>query len=233
MGEKPVVSFDNVSKMYKSGVSALNGVNLEINKGEFVYVVGVSGAGKSTLIKMLYMEEKPTEGDITIDGVSLESVKSNKVYEIRRKVGCVFQDFKLLPKKTVYENIAFVLEVIGEPKKDIREKVENVLEKMGMLDKKDKFPLELSGGQQQRVAIARALVNEPKILVADEPTGNLDPATGEDVFKELLRINEEEGTTIIMTTHNQQIVDKYKRRVVEIGEGRIVRDEREGEYTNE
>lgn len=230
-----MVEMRNVHKTYKSGkavVEALSGIDVAIEKGEFVYVIGPSGAGKSTFIKLMYREEKPTIGKVFVDGSDIGKMSNFKVPYFRREIGCVFQDFKLLPTLTVFENIAFVLEVTGTPKAEIKDRVDAVLEKMHILDKRDSFPLELSGGQQQRVAIARAIVNNPKILIADEPTGNLDPDTGNEIFQELMRINEE-GTTVIMTTHNKDIVNKFPKRVIVFDGGKIIGDIEEGEFVYE
>jgi cell division transport system ATP-binding protein len=230
--KKVMISLDNVHKEYPNGVHALKGITVEIAEGEFVYVIGPSGAGKSSFIKLMYREEKASRGVVRVNGKDLVKMKNSNIPILRRNIGCVFQDFKLLPKLTVFENIAFVLEVIGVPKKEIEERVVKVLAKMKLSDKKNNYPLELSGGQQQRVAIARAIVNNPKILIADEPTGNLDPETGSEIFQELMKINEE-GTTVIMTTHNRELVNSYKNRVIAIEDGKIVSDEVKGEYLYE
>lgn len=233
--KKKVIEMRDVHKTYKSGkksVDALKGISVTIQEGEFVYVIGPSGAGKSTFIKMMYREEKATSGTVMVDGKNLTKIKHSQIPYLRRDIGCVFQDFKLLPKLTVFENVAFVLEVIGMPREEITEKVTQVLEKMQILDKKDSYPLELSGGQQQRVAIARAIVNSPKILIADEPTGNLDPETGNEIFQELIRINAE-GTTVIMTTHNKDLVNNFQSRVIAIDSGLIASDESMGVYLYE
>lgn len=232
MSGNKIIEMKDVTKVYPNGVVALKDINVEINEGEFVYVIGPSGAGKSTFIKLIYREEKATKGFVKVNGKNLLKIRNRHIPYLRREIGCIFQDFKLLPKLTVFENVAFVLDVIGVPKKEIRERVEAVLDKMKILDKKDNFPHELSGGQQQRVAIARAIVNNPKILIADEPTGNLDPETGLEIFNEILNINNE-GTTVIMTTHNKDLVNTYRSRVIAIEEGKIVSDEREGEYLYE
>lgn len=237
MGEskKKVIEMRDVHKTYKSGkksVDALKGIDVTIHEGEFVYVIGPSGAGKSTFIKLMYREEKATSGTVMVDGKNLTKIKHSQIPYLRRDIGCVFQDFKLLPKLTVFENVAFVLEVIGMPREEIIEKVTGVLTKMQILDKKDSYPLELSGGQQQRVAIARAIVNSPKILIADEPTGNLDPETGNEIFQELIRINAE-GTTVIMTTHNKDLVNNFQSRVIAIDSGLIASDESMGVYLYE
>lgn len=219
----------DVWKTYPNGVMAVNGIDVEIQKGEFVFVVGPSGAGKSTFIKMIYREEKPTKGTIIIDGTNLAELKERHVPYLRRKIGVVFQDFKLLPKLTVYENVAFALEVIDEKQEDIKRKVMDVLELVKLKNKARAFPDELSGGEQQRVSIARSIVNKPTVVVADEPTGNLDPDTAWGIVDTFKEINDR-GTTVIMATHNKDIVNKTKKRVIAIDGGRIVRDELQGEY---
>lgn len=224
-----MIEMQDVYKTYPNGVVALNGVNVRIKQGEFVYVVGPSGAGKSTFIKMMYREEKPTSGKIMVNGVNLANIKDNKVPLLRRNIGVVFQDFKLLPKLNVYENVAFALEVIEESPKVIRKKVMEVLDLVGLKHKVRSYPNELSGGEQQRVSIARSIVNSPKIVIADEPTGNLDPETSWDIMQLFEKINDR-GTTIVMATHNKEIVNATRRRVIAIENGKIVRDEAKGEY---
>jgi cell division transport system ATP-binding protein len=224
-----MIEMQDVYKTYPNGVVALNGVSVRIKQGEFVYVVGPSGAGKSTFVKMMYREEKPTSGTIMINGVNLSKLKDSKVPLLRRHIGVVFQDFKLLPKLTVYENVAFALEVIEESPKVIRKKVMEVLELVGLKHKVRSYPDELSGGEQQRVSIARSIVNSPKIVIADEPTGNLDPETSWGIMELFEKINRR-GTTIVMATHNREIVNTIKRRVIAMENGRIVRDEAKGEY---
>jgi cell division transport system ATP-binding protein len=219
----------DVAKRYKGGIRALEGISLDIEKSEFVFIVGPSGSGKSTFIKLLTKEEEPSEGEIYVAGKNLASLPRWRVPYLRRNVGCVFQDFKLLPNKTVFENVAFALEVIGRPKALIRRQVPQILELVGLGEKLDRFPDELSGGEQQRVSIARAFVNRPLILVADEPTGNLDPATSVGIMRLLDRINRT-GTTVIMATHDHAIVDSMRRRVVELDAGQIVRDQSRGIY---
>lgn len=219
----------DVWKTYPNGVMAVNGIDFKLDKGDFAYVVGPSGAGKSTFIKMMYREEKPTKGYIVINGIDLTRLKERDVPKLRRKIGVVFQDFKLLPKLTVYENVAFALEVIEEKPDNIKRKVMDVLDLVKLKNKARMYPDELSGGEQQRVSIARSIVNSPSLVVADEPTGNLDPDTSweiMDIFEEINR----RGTTIIMATHNKEIVNTIKRRVIAIDGGRIVRDELQGEY---
>ena len=224
-----MIKLTNVTKIYKTGVRALNDVNLTIEPGEFVYVIGTTGAGKSTFIKLLYREEKPTSGKVEVVGQDVSKIKNSKVPYFRRNIGVVFQNFRLLPKKTVFENVAYAMEVIGEKPRHIKKRVAEVLELVGLKHKMRSFPNQLSGGEQQRVAIARAIVNNPKVLIADEPTGNLDPEISWEIMQVLERINLQ-GTTIIMATHNSTIVNNLRHRVVAIEEGRIVRDEEEGEY---
>ncbi|ADU31825.1 cell division ATP-binding protein FtsE [Evansella cellulosilytica] len=224
-----MITMNEVWKTYPNGVMAINGIDINIDKGEFVYVVGPSGAGKSTFIKMMYREEKPTRGDIIIDGKNLAKVKERQIPYIRRNMGVIFQDFKLLPSLSVYENVAFAMEVIEESKSNIRRRVMNVLEIVHLKNKARFYPDELSGGEQQRVAIARAIVNSPSVLIADEPTGNLDPETSWEIMDILEDINNR-GTTIVMATHNKEIVNTIRKRVIAIEGGRIARDEMKGEY---
>ena len=219
----------NVYKEYPNGMKAVNGLTVKIKQGEFVYVVGPSGAGKSTFIKMMYREEKPTTGSINVNGLVIESLAERDVPYFRRQLGVIFQDFKLLPKLTVYENVAFALEVIEEERDVIRERVMEVLGLVGLDDRAEALPSELSGGEQQRIAIARAIVNRPKVVIADEPTGNLDMDTAMDIMNIFKRINDR-GTTIIMATHNADIVNTIRHRVIAIEDGKIVRDEIEGGY---
>ncbi|MFD1361672.1 cell division ATP-binding protein FtsE [Lentibacillus salinarum] len=224
-----MINMKNVYKTYANGVTALNGINVDIDQGEFVYVVGPSGAGKSTFIRLIYREVKPTEGTVIINDTDLKTLKESKVPYLRRDVGVVFQDFKLLPKLTVYENIAFALEVIEESPRNIRKRVMDVLDLVGLKNKARFIPDELSGGEQQRVSIARAIVNNPKIAIADEPTGNLDPDTSWEIMRIFKAINDR-GTTIIMATHSKEIVNTAKKRVIAIEDGLIVRDEHRGDY---
>ncbi|MCM3740215.1 cell division ATP-binding protein FtsE [Oceanobacillus luteolus] len=224
-----MILMEDVYKTYPNGVAALNGISVEIKQGEFVYIVGQSGAGKSTFIKLMYREEKPTSGKIIINDIELDKMKEKRVPFLRRDIGVVFQDFKLLPKLTVYENIAYALEVIEESPKSIRTRVLEVLDEVGLKNKARFLPAELSGGEQQRVSIARAIVNRPRIVIADEPTGNLDPDTSWEIMKTFEEINER-GTTIIMATHSKDIVNTLKNRVIAIENGVIVRDEQRGEY---
>jgi len=226
------IEIKNVEKTYKTGVTAIHNLNLEIQKGQFVFIIGSTGCGKSTLIKMLYREEKPNKGSIMIGGINVSKLKNRKVYKIRRKIAVVFQDFKLLNKSTVYENVAFALEIFGLPKSEIHGKVLKALELVGLKNKAKSYPNQLSGGEQQRVAIARAIVNEPKLLICDEPTGNLDENTSMEIMKVIDEINKM-GTTVIMVTHDTEIVNKMKKRVILLDSGRIVKDYKEGEYKHE
>ncbi len=219
----------DVFKKYPNGVMAVNGINVKIDQGEFVYVVGPSGAGKSTFIKMMYREEKPTKGSIIINGIDLAKLKEKKVPLLRRNIGVVFQDFKLLPRLSVYENVAFALEVIEENPKNIKKRVMDVLDLVRLKHKARFLPDELSGGEQQRVSIARSIVNSPGALIADEPTGNLDPETSWEIMNIFEEINFR-GTTIVMATHNREIVNTIKRRVIAIEGGKIARDEVRGDY---
>jgi cell division transport system ATP-binding protein len=224
-----MIRFDNVTKVYKGDVVALRDVSLEIAKGEFVFLVGPSGSGKSTFLRLLLRDEVSTEGRILVAGRDIGRLGSWKVPQLRRNIGCVFQDFKLLPNKTVYENVAFALEVIGRPKSIVGSQVPQILDLVGLSKKASNFPTELSGGEQQRVSIARAFVNRPLILLADEPTGNLDPATTVGIMRLLDRINRT-GTTVVMATHDQRIVDAMRRRVLELDHGSLVRDQARGVY---
>lgn len=219
----------NVYKKYPNGVVASNGINIEIDRGEFVYVVGPSGAGKSTFIKMMYREEVPTSGDIFFKNTNLAKLRQKQVPYFRRRIGVVFQDFKLLPMLNVYENVAFALEVIEESPGNIRKKVNEVLGLVGLTQKARMFPAELSGGEQQRVSIARSIVNKPEVVIADEPTGNLDPDTSWEIMKILEQINSR-GTTVIMATHNKEVVNAIRHRVIAIEGGIITRDEIGGDY---
>lgn len=224
------IEIKNCSKVYKNGVTALANINLSIKKGEFVFIIGPTASGKSTLIKMLYREERPTEGEVYVGGINVGKLRNGKVYKLRRKLGVVFQDFKLLPKLTVYENVAFPLETQGFKASEIKPKVMMALELVGLKEKVKSMPKELSGGEMQRVCIARAIVNEPKVLICDEPTGNLDPETSKDIMKTINRINKELGTTVVMATHDKDIVNRMKKRVITIEDGVKVSDVERGEY---
>ncbi|TSB48326.1 cell division ATP-binding protein FtsE [Alkalicoccobacillus porphyridii] len=224
-----MIELKDVWKVYPNNVKAINGMTLKIEKGEFVYIVGPSGAGKSTFIRLLYREEKATKGDVIIDTTKLNAIKERHVPKLRRRIGVIFQDFKLLPTLTVFENVAFALEVIEEPSTSIKRRVMEVLDIVKLKGKAKFLPDELSGGEQQRVAIARAIVNRPEVLIADEPTGNLDPDTAWGIMDILDDISHR-GTTIIMATHNKSIVNTLKRRVIAIESGRVVRDELRGNY---
>ncbi|SHM95905.1 cell division ATP-binding protein FtsE [Gracilibacillus kekensis] len=224
-----MIEMQDVYMTYPNGVVALNGVNVTIEQGEFVYIVGPSGAGKSTFTKMLFRETVPTDGTVQVNNKDLIKLKWKEVPYFRRNIGVVYQDFRLLPKLTVYENIAFALEVIEETPKNIRKRVMSVLDQVGLKNKARFIPDELSGGEQQRVAIARAMVNRPALLIADEPTGNLDPDTSWEIMSILEEINAS-GTTILMATHSKEIVNTVKKRVIAMEDGRIVRDEHRGEY---
>ena len=231
-GEFILIEYKDVVKEYPNNTLASDHISLKINDGEFVYVVGPSGAGKSTFIKMMYHEEVPTSGHIQVNDHSLEKMKNSEVPRLRRELGIVFQDFKLLPRLTVFENVAYALQVIEKTPTEVKERVDRVLTLVGLEDKKDNFPDELSGGEQQRVAIARAIANKPSILIADEPTGNLDPETARGIMDILEKINQEK-TTVVMATHNSFIVNEYKHRVIEIADGKIIRDQEEGDYIDE
>lgn len=224
-----MIKFINVSKEYQNGVKALSKINLEIGKGEFVFLVGSSGAGKSTLIKLLLKEEELSEGKIYLQDLDITKVPNRRVPYIRRHIGVVFQDFRLLPNKTVYENVAFAMEIIGAHPKEIRRRVPIVLSMVDLSRKASSFPDQLSGGEQQRVSIARSIVNNPPVLIADEPTGNLDPETAWEIMKALIDINAR-GTTILMATHAKDIVDNMRKRVLALDDGRVVRDEQKGGY---
>ncbi len=225
-----MIKFENVTKVYsKADRPALDNISLEVEKGEFVFLVGLSGSGKSTFLRLVLREQKPTSGKIHVAGKDLTTLSNWKVPELRRQVGTVFQDFRLLPNKTVSENVAFTLHVLGFSRKEIAREVPEVLELVGLEDKGDRKPGELSGGEQQRVAIARAYVSNPAILIADEPTGNLDPATSVGIMKLLDRINRE-GTTVVMATHDAGIVDQMRKRVIELDAGHVIRDQARGVY---
>jgi cell division transport system ATP-binding protein len=225
-----VIRLQRITKVYPAGARpALDGIDIDIEKGEFVFLIGQSGSGKSTVLRMLMREELPTSGIVTVDGRNVGRLPNRKVPDLRRKIGCVFQDFRLLPKKNVYENVAFALEVINKSPKAIRRTVPEVLELVGLEGKAQRMPNELSGGEQQRVAIARAFVNRPLVLLADEPTGNLDPDTSQGIMSLLERINRT-GTTVVMATHDNNIVDAMRRRVIELEFGKVIRDQSRGVY---
>ncbi len=224
-----MIEMQDVWKEYSNGVNALSGVSVRIPQGEFVYVVGPSGAGKSTFIKLMYREERPTKGHIFVGGFNIEKLRERQIPIMRRHIGVVFQDYKLLQKLTVTENIAFALEVIETSRRTIQKRVAEVIELVGLKEKANMLPRELSGGEQQRVAVARALVNKPNVVVADEPTGNLDPENSWAILKLFERVNDQ-GTTIVMATHNRELVNAYKKRVIAIEGGRIIRDQERGEY---
>lgn len=224
-----VIRFENVSKTYKNGTPALTNISLDIEKGEFVFLVGASGSGKTTFLRLLLREELPDRGRILEAGRDIGTLPKWRVPYLRRNIGCVFQDFRLLPNKTVFENVAFALEVIGRPRSTVESQVPQILELVGLGGKSDNLPNELSGGEQQRVAVARAFVNRPLILLADEPTGNLDPSNSESIMALLERINRT-GTTVVMATHDKALVDRMRRRVVELDRGELIRDQVRGVY---
>ncbi|NLC96806.1 MAG: cell division ATP-binding protein FtsE [Erysipelotrichaceae bacterium] len=225
-----MIELNQASKRYKNGVNALNDINLKIDQGEFVYIIGPTGSGKSTLIKLLDGEEIPSKGTVNVVGINVGKLRHSKVPLYRRNIGVVFQDFRLLPRKTVFENISYALEVIGMRKNSTRLRVREVMNLVGLDDKGNSFPSELSGGQQQRVAIARAIANKPKVLIADEPTGNLDPAMSDEIMSLLEKINREEKTTILMVTHDLPLVNKHKKRTIVLEDGHIVADLQQGGY---
>jgi cell division transport system ATP-binding protein len=228
----PMVVFENVTKIYEPDVAALRDVSFAIDKGEFVFVVGASGSGKTTVVRLVLKELEPTSGKIIVGGRDLGRLKRSKVPLLRRNVGCVFQDFKLLPNRTAAENVAYALKVQGESSTGVRRKVPEVLNLVGLAHKMSSYPDELSGGEQQRVSIARAFVNHPPLLICDEPTGNLDPDTSVGIMQLLYRINRS-GTTILMVTHDREMVDKMRKRVIALEDGKLARDERRGGYTSE
>ncbi len=225
----PLIEFENVSKIYGDNSVALHDINLAIEPKEFISIVGRSGAGKSTLLKLLIAEERPTSGKIVFDTHEVTRMRRGKLPYLRRKIGMVFQDYRLLPQKTAYENVAFAMEVVGRSRREIEEDVYQVLDLVGLKDKMQNFPRELSGGEQQRVALARALIHRPDVIIADEPTGNLDPINTWDIIKLLVKINEL-GTTVILATHAKDIIDALERRVVTLSDGTVVRDDAEGRY---
>ncbi|WP_338026215.1 cell division ATP-binding protein FtsE [Cohnella algarum] len=224
-----MIEMHDISKTYSDGTIALEGINVVIDRNEFVYIVGPSGAGKSTFMKLIYREEVPTKGQLFVNGFNIGKLKQRKIPYIRRNIGVIFQDYRLLPKLTAFENVAFAMEVIEAPKRSIRRRTMEVLDLVGLKHKAGSLPAQLSGGEQQRIAIARAIVNNPAVIVADEPTGNLDPETSWGIMKLLEEINFR-GTTIVMATHNKEIVNSLRKRVIAIERGTIVRDEQRGEY---
>ncbi len=227
-----MIVFESVTKNYDGDVVGMQDASFHIEKGEFVFLVGPSGSGKSTLIKLVLKELEPTQGRILVAGRNLQTLRRSKVPLLRRNIGCVFQDFKLLPNKTVFENVAYALEVVGEHHRSIRRKVPEILNLVGLADKTDSLPHEISGGEQQRVSVARAFVNHPPLLLADEPTGNIDPETSIGIMQLLMRINRT-GTTVVIATHDRDMVDRLRRRVIALDGGRLVRDERRGVYDSE
>lgn len=228
-----MVELNSVSKKYPNGVNALNDITMQIHDGEFVYVIGATGSGKSTLIKIINSEEVPTSGEAFVFGTNVGALRHRQVPKYRRNIGVVFQDFRLLPTKTIFENVYFALEVIGMPSREARARVREVLRLTDIADKANSFPSELSGGQQQRAAIARAIANRPKLLIADEPTGNLDPEMSREIMYLLERINDEEGTTIIMVTHDNNIVNSFKKRTIILNSGYVASDMEKGGYLDE
>ncbi|MEL1133619.1 cell division ATP-binding protein FtsE [Desulfitobacterium sp. THU1] len=224
-----MIQLTNVSKIYPNGSRALVDISLKIDNGEFVFLVGPSGAGKSTLIRLLYREELPTRGQVTMNGRSMIRLRDREVPQLRRTVGVIFQDFRLLPNKTAFENVAFALEVIGVGRREVKNRTKKALELVGLANKENCFPHQLSGGEQQRVSVARAIVNNPALLVADEPTGNLDPETAWGIMELLYNINRR-GTTIVMATHAREIVDQMQKRVIAIEDGKVARDQKQGAY---
>ncbi|MFV0479923.1 MAG: cell division ATP-binding protein FtsE [Anaerorhabdus sp.] len=227
-----MIQLSNVSKTYKNGVNALYNVNLEIKQGEFVYIIGPTGSGKSTLIKLLDGEEIPSKGDVSVVGINVGKLKHSRVPLYRRNIGVVFQDFRLLEAKTIFENVSYALEVIDMNKTTTRKRVREVLRLVGLSDKGNSFPSELSGGQQQRVAIARAIANKPRVLIADEPTGNLDPGKSSEIMMLLEKINREEDTTIVMVTHDDALVNEFRKRTIVLEDGHIAADLDEGGYAH-
>ncbi|SHE82626.1 MULTISPECIES: cell division ATP-binding protein FtsE [Caloramator] len=224
-----MIELKNVSKVYKNNHIALSNVNFKVQKGEFVFLVGPSGAGKSTILKLLMKEIEPTSGDIVVNNVNITNLKRKEIPYYRRSIGVVFQDFRLLPDKTVYENVEFAMQIVEASHKDIKKRVPQVLDMVGLYSKQKNYPHQLSGGEQQRVAIARAIVNNPKLLICDEPTGNLDPDTAQEIMSLINDINKS-GTTVLMVTHAKDLVDRMKKRVIAIEKGVIVRDQQRGVY---
>ncbi len=224
-----MIRFENVTKIYKGDFPALEDINLEFKEGEFVSIVGQSGAGKSTLLKLIYAEEKPTSGTVFFDEKPLDSISGRKLPSHRREIGMVFQDFKLLPRKTAFENVAYALEVAGASNDEISENVSQILDIVGLGDKVEKYPNQLSGGEQQRVALARALIHRPRIIIADEPTGNLDPVSSWEIIQLIMKINEL-GTTVLLASHDKYVIDKLNRRVIVLDGGKIIGDYPKGKY---
>lgn len=224
-----LIEVKHVYKQYKNGVTALSDINVSISKGDFVFVIGSTASGKSTFIKLLYRQEKPSKGEVFVGGINVAKLRNRKVYKLRRRIGIVFQDYKLLQNMTVYENVAFALQIYGLKEKEVRKRVMTALEKVGLKEKFKSLPDQLSGGEQQRVSIARAIVNKPKILICDEPTGNLDPKTSMEIMDIINKINED-GTTIIMATHDKDIVNKFRKRVIAINKGILTSDKENGGY---
>lgn len=224
-----LIQFKNVSKKYSKGIDALNDVSFTIEDGEFVFLIGPSGAGKTTIIKLLLKEEEPTSGKVILNGQDISYLRARRIPAIRRNIGVVFQDFRLLEDRNVYKNVKFALDILGVSKKESKKSIKRVLDLVNLSHREKSYPLQLSGGEQQRVSMARAMVNNPKILIADEPTGNLDPETSWEIMDSLLKINES-GTTVIMVTHSKEIVDKLRKRVIHLENGNIVSDEMEGTY---
>ena len=227
-----MLSFENVYKRYDNGISALNGIDLEIRDKEFVFIIGASGSGKTTLLKLILKEEPVSSGNIYFKNLKLSDLDKKGVLKVRRDLGVVFQDFRLLPNKTVYENVAYAMEVVEKSDRKIKKDVPVVLSLVGLSDKMNRYPNELSGGEQQRVAIARAIINKPDLIIADEPTGNLDPENSMEIVKLFEKINEQ-GTTVLIVTHDKDIVDEMQKRVIEIDKGVVIRDEEKGIYRNE
>lgn len=230
--ELPIIALENVSKVYHTGTQAIRELNIKISKGEFVFVVGSSGSGKSTLVKLLLREIEPTEGKIYVAGMDLTKIKRRQIPKLRRNIGVVFQDFRLLKDRNVFENVAFAQKVVGSPQRTIDKRVPAILSIVGLSDKHNSLPKELSGGEQQRVVLARALINHPLLLLADEPTGNLDPKNSWEIMELLDRINKR-GTTVLMVTHNQEIVNTMQKRVITMNKGMLISDERKGGYIYE
>lgn len=224
-----MIKFEKVTKIFPGDFVALEDIDLFIDKGEFISIVGQSGAGKSTLLKLIYAEEQPTTGKVYFEERELDGIKRRHLPYFRRNIGTVFQDFKLLPQRTIFENVAYALEVAGEINEEINEKVPKILDIVGLGDKMEKFPRQLSGGEQQRVSLARALIHRPKVIIADEPTGNLDPISTWELIKLLLKINDF-GTTILLATHNKDIVDRIGKRVIALDKGKVIRDHKKGKY---